>query len=238
MFSVKIKGNRSEIMDLSIKIVYDLLYWRMPEKRSLRDAVRGYLLKQMREGQLNAGDSVNLAALARTLKVSVTPIREALSQLEQSQVLQAIPNRGFFIKELSHKEAKNLYEIVAQLEVLAIEESTFDEATIAELRQQQQRIKEAETSLARINSYMDFHQLLTRNYNNSVAQQILGDLKTRVFLYEKAFMADETFYYNTDNQHEAIISAIEEDNLPSAALVLKMNWLLVQDYIEKQLVLL
>ena len=192
----------------------------------------------MREGHLNAGNSVNLAALARKLNVSVTPIREALTQLQQSQVIEAIPNRGFFIKELSHDEAKNLYEIVAQLEVLAIEESKFDEETIADLRKQQQLIQQAKNPLERINAYMDFHHLLTKNYNNSVAQQILGDLKTRVFLYEKAFMSDETFYYNTDNQHEAIISAIEEDNLPSAALVLKMNWLLVQDYIEKQLVLL
>jgi len=207
-------------------------------KQSFRDDVRQYLLHQMRDGHLNAGDSVNLAALARKLKVSVTPIREALTQLQQSQVIEAIPNRGFFIKGLSHKEAKNLYEIVAQLEVLALEESTFDAETIANLRTQQQRILAAKNPLERINAYMDFHQLLTKNYNNTVAQQILGDLKTRVFLYEKAFMSDETFYYNTDNQHEAIISAIEEDNLPSAALVLKMNWLLVQDYIEKQLVVL
>ncbi len=210
----------------------------MRYKVNLRDEVRAYLLNQMREGQLNAGDSVNLAALARKLKVSVTPIREALTQLQQSQVIEAIPNRGFFIKELSHDEAKNLYEIVAQLEVLALEESTFDAETLAALRVQQQLIQQAENPLERINAYMDFHHLLTKNYHNAVAQQILGDLKTRVFLYEKAFMSDETFYYNSDSQHEAIISAIEEDNLPSAALVLKMNWLLVQDFIEKQLVVL
>lgn len=203
-----------------------------------RDTVREYLLQQMREGHLNAGDSVNLAALARKLQVSVTPIREALTQLQQSHVIEAIPNRGFFIKELSHDEAKNLYEIVAQLEVLALEQSIFDEATIFNLRKQQKKIQQANEPLKRINAYMDFHTLLTKNYDNSVAQQILGDLKTRVFFYEKTFMSDDSFYYNSDNQHEAIISAIEEDNLPSAALVLRMNWLLIQDYIEKQLVLL
>ncbi len=207
-------------------------------KVTFRDSVRQHLLEQMRLGNLNAGDSVNLAALSRELSVSVTPIREALTQLQQSQVIEAIPNRGFFIKELSHDEAKNLYEIVAQLEVLALEQSVFDEGTIVNLRRQQQIIQQAQEPLDRINAYMDFHNLLTKNYKNVVAQQILGDLKTRVFLYEKAFMSDESFYYNSDNQHEAIISAIEEDNVPSAALVLKMNWLLVQDYIEKQLVVL
>jgi DNA-binding GntR family transcriptional regulator len=210
----------------------------MITKTIFRDQVREYLLQQMREGKLNAGQSVNLAALARQLNVSVTPIREALTQLQQSQVIEAIPNRGFFIKELSHEEAKNLYEIVAQLEVLALEESTFDKETISKLRVQQQLIQSAEEPLDRINAYMNFHQQLTKNYKNTVAQQILNDLRTRVFLYEKAFMSDESFYFNSDNQHEAIISAIEDDNVPSAALVLKMNWFLVQDYIEKQLVVL
>ncbi|QCX00048.1 GntR family transcriptional regulator [Aggregatimonas sangjinii] len=210
----------------------------MNNKANLRDTVREYLLQQMRKGHLNAGDSINLAALSRELNVSVTPIREALTQLQQSQVIEAIPNRGFFIKELSNDEAKNLYEIVAQLEVLALEQSHFDEGTITYLRTQQKLIQQADDPLERINAYMDFHTLLTKNYGNSVAQQILGDLRTRVFLYEKTFMADDSFYYNSDNQHEAIISAIEEDNLPSAALVLRMNWLLIQDYIEKQLILL
>ncbi|WP_430906936.1 GntR family transcriptional regulator [Maribacter sp. 2-571] len=204
----------------------------------VRDQVREYLLTQMREGKLNAGESVNLAALARTLKVSVTPVREALTQLQQSHVIEAIPNRGFFMKELSHDEAKNLYELVAQLEVLALEQSEFDADAIANLRTQQRLIQESVHPLDRINAYMEFHRLLTKNYKNTVAQQILGDLKTRVFLYEKAFMSDESFYYNSDNQHEAIISAIEDDNVPSAALVLKMNWYLVQDYIAKQLVVL
>ncbi|WP_238718992.1 GntR family transcriptional regulator [Pelagihabitans pacificus] len=218
---------------------YTIYYFsKMITKTIFRDQVREYLLQQMREGNLNAGESVNLAALARKLNVSVTPIREALTQLQQSQVIEAIPNRGFFIKELSHNEAKNLYELVAQLEVLALEQSVFDEETIAALRLQQKLIQEAEDPLDRINAYMEFHHLLTKNYRNAVAQQILRDLKTRVFLYEKAFMSDESFYYNSDNQHEAIISAIEDNNVPSAALVLKMNWYLVQDFIEKQLVVL
>jgi hypothetical protein len=51
-------------------------------------------------------------------------------------------------------------------------------------------------------------------------------------------MTNDSFRYNTNEQHDAIISAIEDDNIPSAALVLKMNWMLIQNYIEKQLIVL
>ncbi len=210
----------------------------MTRKTNVRDIVREHLLRQMQEGGLEAGQSINLAALSRKLKVSVTPIREALTQLQQSQIVQAIPNRGFSIAKVNPEEAKNLYELVAHLELLALEESTFDVAAITRLKNQRDVVAKAEDSLERVNAYMEFHRLLTENYNNSVVQQILTDLKTRVFFYERAFMANDSFHYNSNAQHDAIISAIEEDNIPSASLFLKMNWMLIQSYIEKQLVVL
>lgn len=210
----------------------------MSDKTNVRDKVREHLLEQMQEGNLEAGQSISLAALARKLKVSVTPVREALTQLQQSQIVQAIPNRGFSIAKVNPEEAKNLYELVAHLELLALEESTFDVAAIERLKKQRDVVAKAEDSLERVNAYMEFHRLLTDNYNNSVVQQILTDLKTRVFFYERAFMANDSFHYNSNAQHDAIISAIEEDNIPSASLFLKMNWMLIQSYIEKQLVIL
>src|SRR5680860_35073 len=210
----------------------------MSDKTNVRDKVREHLLEQMQEGNLEAGQSISLAALARKLKVSVTPVREALTQLQQSQIVQAIPNRGFSIAKVNPEEAKNLYELVAHLELLALEESSFDVAAIERLKKQRDVVAKAEDSLERVNAYMEFHRLLTDNYNNSVVQQILTDLKTRVFFYERAFMANDSFHYNSNAQHDAIISAIEEDNIPSASLFLKMNWMLIQSYIEKQLVIL
>ena len=52
-------------------------------RMNLRDQVRDYLLSEMITGNLKTGKTINLAALSRHLKVSVTPIREALTQLQQ-----------------------------------------------------------------------------------------------------------------------------------------------------------
>jgi DNA-binding GntR family transcriptional regulator len=204
-------------------------------KTNFRDQVREFLLAEMKQGHLQEGQTINLAALARKLRVSVTPIREALTQLQQSRIITAIPNRGFIISELSLKEAKDLYELVADLEVLAIENSEFDEESIEKLKEQQIVFKSAENTVARINAKLGFHRLLTKNYRNSLAQNVLEDLKIRVFFYEREFMADDLLYSKSDNQHDAIISAIDDDNVPTASLVLKMNWMLILDYIQRQL---
>lgn len=207
----------------------------MITKTSFRDQVREFLLSEMKQGHLHEGQTINLAALARKLGVSVTPIREALTQLQQSRIITAVPNRGFIISELSLKEAKDLYELVADLEVLAIENSEFDKESIEQLKEQQIVFKNAEDTVARINAKLGFHRLLTKNYGNSLAQHVLEDLKIRVFFYEREFMADDLLYSKSDNQHDAIISAIEDDNVPTASLVLKMNWMLILDYIQRRL---
>ncbi|MFS4415080.1 GntR family transcriptional regulator [Maribacter sp. 2307ULW6-5] len=202
---------------------------------NLRDAVRNQLLNDMVRGKLSVGKTINLAALSRKLKVSVTPIREALVQLQQAQIIAAVPNRGFVVAELDPDEAADLYGLVANLEVMAIENTNFTETDIAQLREQQAVFERASNALERIQADLEFHRLLTRGYNNALALSILNDLKTRIFFYEKAFTEDDRFYNATDNQHEAIIQAIADDNVPTASLLLKMNWMLILNYIQKKL---
>ena len=202
---------------------------------NIRDQVRDYLLKEMINGNLTLGKTINLAAVSREMNVSVTPIREALSQLEQSHIIKAIPNRGFVIAELDVEEAEDLYGLVANLEVMAIENSEFNEADIELMKQQQEVFENAPDAISRIQADLEFHRLLTKGYPNQLALQILNDLKTRIFFYERAFTDDDTFYNKSDNQHESIISAIADDNVPTASLLLKMNWMLILNYIQKKL---
>jgi len=207
----------------------------MLAKINLRDQVRDYLLSEMITGNLKIGKTINLAALARHLKVSVTPIREALTQLQQAHIIKAIPNRGFIIAELDVEEAEDLYELVANLEVMAIENSEFNEEHIINLKKQQEVFENAPNAISRIQADLEFHRLLTKGYKNELALKILNDLKTRLFFYEHAFTNDDSFYNKSDNQHEAIISAIADDNVPTASLLLKMNWMLILNYIQKKL---
>ncbi|MDC6405924.1 MULTISPECIES: GntR family transcriptional regulator [Maribacter] len=207
----------------------------MIQKINLRDQVRDYLLFEMKQGKLHIGKTINLAALSRELRVSVTPIREALTQLQQSHIIKAVPNRGFIIAELDVKEAEDLYGLVASLEVMAIENSEFNRDHIDALRKQQDVFENAQDAISRIQADLEFHHLLTKGYENELALKILQDLRTRIFFYERAFTSDDSFYNKSDNQHEAIISAIADDNVPTASLLLKMNWMLILNYIQKKL---
>ncbi len=201
----------------------------------LRNQVKSHLLHQIQIGALEIGKTINLAALSRNIGISVTPIREALSQLEHARIIKAIPNKGFVVTRLTQREAKNLYETVAQLETMALESSSFSEEDIEPLKTQQTEVHLAHSALDRLKARFRFHDLLVNNCSNTILLQVLEDLKARLLFYEYGFANDTEFYANLDRQNESIIHAIIEDNLPTAALILKMHWMSVLEYIEKRI---
>ena len=172
----------------------------------LRNNVRKHLLKKILKGELTIGKTLNLAQLSRELDISVTPIREALSQLEQARIIKAIPNRGFIIPELSYEEARDIYNTIAQLEVIAVENSDFKKSTIHGLRQEQLQLQQTHTPEARLNSRITFHHLLVQDCENKILLAILEDLEARVLFYEQLFITDSSFYEQIDNQNESIIA--------------------------------
>lgn len=197
----------------------------MINKITYRDQVRTLILDKMKTGQLRSGDSLSLASISRDLDVSVTPIREALTQLEYSKIIKSVPNCGFIIPELSNSEAKNLYQLVATLEALAIENSTYSKSIIAKLKKQEKKIELAENAIDRINADITFHNILTSQYKNETAQQVLLDLKIRIFFYEVEFMERREFQENSKNHHQQIINHIENGQIKEAVEIININWL-------------
>ncbi len=207
----------------------------MQTTSNLRDEVRTHLLQQIQTGGLTIGKTINLAALARKIGISVTPIREALSQLEQARIIEAVPNRGFVVTRLSQKEARDLYGIIAQLEVTALESSNFDTEDIENLKSHHDHLKDAKGAQDRLSARFHFHTLLVHKCKNTVLLQILEDLKARLLFYEYQFVHENDFYATVNRQNEAIIQAIEDDNIPTAALILKMNWMSVLELVGKRM---
>ena len=201
----------------------------------LRNQVKNYLLGQIQRGELKVGSTINLAALSRSIGISVTPIREALSQLEHARVVKAVRNRGFVVERLNKQEAKDLYHTIAHLEIMALESSSFTKDDIISLRSQHNKMQQMNNPAETLNARFHFHGLLIKNCSNSVLLQILDNLRMRLHFYEQGFGDDPSFYALMNNQNEAMIQAIEEDNIPTATLILKMNWMTVLEYAQNRI---
>ena len=91
----------------------------------LRSMAIGYVLKP--------GERLNEVALAKSLGVSRTPLREALNRLCIEGLLRFLPGKGFYCRDLDVQEIFSLYELRKVIEVSALRLS-LQRATDAEIQ--------------------------------------------------------------------------------------------------------
>lgn len=95
----------------------------IPQTVSLRESVLQILLAQIMTGDLAPGEIYSVAQFATTLKVSPTPIREAVLELANKNLLVIHKNRGFSVPEVTIEELEELHKIRLLLEVPATVEA-------------------------------------------------------------------------------------------------------------------
>jgi len=195
------------------------------EENNLRDRVRQQLTRMMLSGELSPGSWLPLARIARELEVSVTPIREALTQLEQAHVVRAERNRGFFLRELERRAANDLYPVVAALEATALKTGQHDRSSIAGLRSAQQRMINARTPLQVVKQDLAFHQRLTAPCGNRLLLGLLKDLKLRLFFFELEYLGNKSRLERSIEEHEEIMTCLATGAAMRSAALVEKHWL-------------
>jgi DNA-binding GntR family transcriptional regulator len=90
------------------------------ERGSMSRVVANTLRTAIVDGTLAPGTPLRQDAIARHFSVSAIPVREALRQLESEGWAKVEMNKGATVAPLSADEAREIYEIRAALEGLAI----------------------------------------------------------------------------------------------------------------------
>ncbi len=204
----------------------------MIQRITLRDQISQWLQEQMLSGKIKSGQKLSLAELSRDIQVSVTPIREALVQMVRTGIVTNISNRGFYIPQLSSEEAKNIYPAIYALEKLAMEKSQFSSSHIKTLNSIQSKFEKAASKEEAVRLDFQFHKSLTSVYHNKVVQNVLNDLKVRVFFYELQYMDDISNHQKSIGEHHNILNALVDGNLEKATLILQENWETSASFIE------
>lgn len=88
------------------------------------------------EGRLQPGDDLNTVDLSRQFQTSRTPVKEALLLLEKEGLVTIPPYRRPFVTQVSLEEVREIYQVRANLLMLAAEliVNTASDEAIASLR--------------------------------------------------------------------------------------------------------
>lgn len=198
------------------------------ERRPLREQIREELLSRLDRGDFAAGTDINEATLAAELGVSRTPLREALITLAGEGVLESTQGRGFRFAPVSAREFRELCEIVAALEALALDCSDPD------------HLREIAPDLLKLaNDFPDdvaeqqiierhddeWHDLLLSGCRNERLLDLITSVKAGMRRYAHLLAGDDAPLEREAAEHRRIAEALHAGDLAKAAEALRDNWI-------------
>src|SRR5438445_8464393 len=75
------------------------------------------------DGTLKPGEKLKTATIKERFEIGQSPIREALSRLVASGLVETQDNKGFRVTKLSEKNIRDIYETFAHIENLALSQA-------------------------------------------------------------------------------------------------------------------
>ena len=165
-------------------------------------------------GQLKPGDQLIESTIANQMQVSRGPVRDALKQLENEGLVMNIPRKGTFVRNMNKDDFKQIYELRAYLESLAIrlaiEKLDENPELVSSLKNIAKQIGEASkeenvTLIADLD--VEFHRAICESSKN----QYLIEAWMRIRSLIRLCLITDLYYKNywkTEQDHSMIINAI------------------------------
>lgn len=159
------------------------------------------------------GDKLNELTLAKELKISRTPIREALKQLELEGLVESIPNKGVYVKGFSPRDIDDMFEIRLSLEGLAVSFAIdrMDEVHLAKIKEVFELLEFYTTKgdFDKVNDFnILFHESIYQATQSTYFEQILKDIHYYVSVTSRHSIARPERLESSLLEHRAILEAI------------------------------
>ncbi len=177
------------------------------------DAAYKVLRQSILRGDLAAGERLRSDALANELKVSRTPVREALRKLEAEGLVER-SGSGLIVREFSEKDLTELFYVREALEGmaarLAAENATPSEiGEIGELLDDMDAVGQRGEVAALRPLTGEFHQLICRAAHNDRLLQSLKSLLEHVRQMQTSTLYVEGRLAEALKEHRDLLRAIE-----------------------------
>lgn len=187
--------------------------------------------------RLPPGTKLKEVQLAEVFGVKRGTIRKVLARLAYSRLVDQLPNRGASVARPSVKEGRDLFATRRALEAAIIQTLVpqIEKTHIHQLRQmldQEQNAYEADDTKLALALSVDFHRLLAKMSGNSVLEEYLNDIIRRTPLVILTHLSADPQNRCRNQEHEAIVDALEAGNANKAARIMNTHLLHIENRIE------
>jgi len=180
------------------------------------------LFQQILHGDLAANELLSESDIAKRMKSSRTPVREALLMLEGDGLVRRYPGRGYLVTEITAQDVDDIFELREQLELLTLRKAcgALTPELLRDLEEQLEDLNEDSSPDDYYRADRRLHELLAQFCGNSRLQAFLDTLDAQVerVRYISARRPDRL--QESKAEHLDIIHALMDQDLPRAETML------------------
>lgn len=195
---------------------------------SLHVQVAATLREQIFAGTLAPGSFVDEVALCTSLKISRTPLREALKVLTAEGLVRHEPRRGCFVNEVTEQDLDEIFPVIALLEGRCAHEAARNasDADLAALDALHERLQKAARG-KRIVDYYDtnfaIHEAIITLANNRWLAQVIGDLRKILKLARLQQLHAPGRLEQSLREHMAVFAALKARDCEGAEAAMRTH---------------
>ena len=180
------------------------------------------LQRDILTGKLKPGQKLTEQAICKEYKISRTPVREALRQLETEGLVENILNRGAFVVGLSQQDFEDMFQLRKIYETQAVKwaieritdeemdalEETFEFMEFYTLRNDVDK-------MLTINA--GFHQIIYEASHNRMLRQLLSSYQTYFKYWPQEDIDADHYLTEVLEEHRLIFKAFTEKDPEAGA---------------------
>jgi DNA-binding GntR family transcriptional regulator len=180
---------------------------------ALHEQVAARLRTLLVEGTISPGGKLNERELCELLRVSRTPLREAIKLLAAEGLVDLLPNRGAVAVRLSEDDIRYAFEMLAELEGMSGELAAerMSEAELAELRALHYEMLACHAR-GDLSGYYRTNALIHTAINNAAKNPLLSkiyrEINARVQSLRFRTNQDGAKWQRAVHEHEAMLQAL------------------------------
>ncbi len=204
-----------------------------PENGSLTERVYREFRHKIITGAIPGGSRLVETTLAAKMKVSRTPVREALHKLALEGLLYSIPRAGYIVEEMSDHDIEDLFRTRTAIEQIvvkwAVEKITPEELKLLKINLQktEETIKNGETQLM-MNLDNEFHQIIYKAARSKTLYKISQMLSDHTYKFRLACIHVPDIAGRARQGHFEIYDAIRAGDSEKAQEAVEAHLIIVR----------
>jgi DNA-binding GntR family transcriptional regulator len=209
------------IMNMPLKTTEEVSLASYP---NLSDKVYDIIKGDILSGRAEPGTKLQVVELARRLRVSRTPVKDALSRIAMEGFVRDVPRKGYFVLKRDSEDIVELLDARLMLELVAVERG-LPLLKRVDVEQMSRLLGQIDGIVDDQGRYIDYEEFVEKDFQfhlltvSTARNRHLLDVYRYLFLHLNAARIHHALApgyrraFETKREHKAIVDAFESQDL-------------------------